>query len=126
MAETVYAFPSPTSIKWRPDRLTATYVVAGMTIQEVKFFSRTDVVVSTISLLDLGTELDAAAGVELCFDGSSYVNVKPLSNHDSSAAGLPLTTQHSQQRNSTATADCGLRQALCATIGARHGVRHAD
>lgn len=104
--ETVYENPSPISVKWRPDRITATYDLAGVKIEEVKFFTPTDVFLSVISLVG-GAEVDAGK-VELRFAGQSYVNPKslPPASREPSSAGLPDGTPRSQQRNSTSSLDC--------------------
>lgn len=48
----VYENPAPSSLLWRPDRLTARYVLEpGIVLEEVKFFTNDDVLIDIITLL---------------------------------------------------------------------------
>ena len=102
-----YVNPSPSSVIWRPDRLTAHYHIEdGVELEEVKFFTNDDVLIDIITLLPSGDGTTAAAAaVKLSFDGVSYVNTKPIPAADPSSKGLPPTTQRSVKRNSTAEVD---------------------
>jgi hypothetical protein len=104
-----YVNPSPSSLIWRPDRLTAHYHIEdGVELEEVKFFTNDDVLIDIITLLPSGDgDDDAPASVKLSFDGVSYVNTEqiPPAGRDPSSKGLPPTTQRSVKRNSTAEVD---------------------
>ena len=48
----VYSNPAPTTLRWRPDRVTARYdIEPGVVLQEVKFFTNDDVLLDIVTLL---------------------------------------------------------------------------
>jgi len=60
-----FKHPRPTSMVWRPDRVTCNYEVGGVRITETKFISRDDVLCTIIA---------ADKPVEIEFEGHSFVN----------------------------------------------------
>lgn len=89
--------PPPSSMKWRPDRLTITYELeGGITLREVKFITLDDVVVDILTVVT-GKSNDPTSPVTLQFGGSSYVNTQNIPTHD----GDPPNTPFSCKRNST-------------------------
>jgi hypothetical protein len=104
----VYSNPSPSSLLWRPDRLTAQYrLEPGVVLEEVKFFTNDDVFVDIIRLLPGGDASGAPAEVKMSFDGVSFVNTNTIPDPEKhpSSKGLPATTQRSIKRNATAEVD---------------------
>lgn len=61
---TEYAYPVPTSMKWRPDKIVCQYSVGGVNIHEEKFVAGNDVICSIIS---------SDVPVTLRFDGYSLM-----------------------------------------------------
>ena len=105
-----YSNPYPTTLRWRPDRLTARYEIeTGVVIQEVKFFTNDDVLIDIITLLphEGDGEFSGSPAVQLSFDGVSYVNTHPIppASRDPSSKGLPPNTQRSVKRNATSELD---------------------
>ena len=97
---TSIANPAPTSLRWRPDRITAIYDLApGLILHEVKFITADDVLVDTISLT--GPSIPDVASLKIRFAGSSYVNTRDISTQD----GDPPNTPQSQERNSVVAFD---------------------
>jgi len=70
--------PRPTSMVWRPDRVTCTYALGGATVTEVKFISLEDVVCTRITT-------DRALTIELT--GRSFVNIDRFPTFDGDAPG---------------------------------------
>lgn len=81
----VYPNPTPSSVLWRPDRLTVRYEPApGLVLTEVKFFTDDDVLLDIITLArGPGAPPDS---VTLQLEGESYVNAKAVSATDPSYA----------------------------------------
>ena len=104
-----YTNPAPTTLLWRPDRLTARYdIEPGVAIQEVKFFTNDDVLIDIITLLPSdgkSGDQDGASAVQLTFDGASYVCTSKIPSNDPSSRGLPPSTQRSVKRNATSELD---------------------
>jgi hypothetical protein len=107
-----YVNPYPTTLLWRPDRLTARYELEpGVVIEEVKFFTNDDVMLNIITLLPS----DGITSVDMTFGGHSFVDTDPIppASRDPSSAGLPPDTQRSAKRNSTAKLDNLFSHAGC-------------
>lgn len=114
-AARLYPNPAPTSLLWRPDRLTARYELEpGVALEETKFFTNTDVLLDIISLIDNGT---AAEPVAIALTGGSYVNPKPVPRDDPSSRGLPPGAEHSVKRNSSVSLDGAFARAGCGAQG---------
>ncbi len=64
VGEREYAYPAPTSIEWRPDKVICTYRVGEVNVREEKFIAANDVACSIIS---------SDAQITLRFDGHSLV-----------------------------------------------------
>ena len=119
VAGKVYTNPSPSTLLWRPDRLTVRYEIEpAVVLEEVKFFTNDDVFVDIITLLP-AEDGSVPPTVRMSFDGVSYVNTKPIpsADHDESSRGLPPTTQRSAKRNSTAEIDAHFEVAGCGGRG---------
>jgi hypothetical protein len=112
-----YMNPYPTTLLWRPDRLTARYEIEpGVVLQEVKFFTNDDVLINIITLLPSDDD-SAPSTVKMNFDGVSYVNTKPIPPDDPSSKGLPPSTQRSIKRNATSEVDTHFAASGCGNIG---------
>ena len=126
----VYSNPAPTTLLWRPDRVTARYdIEPGVVLQEVKFFTNDDVLLDIITLLPAESDADGHAtlpAVTLNFDGASYVNTKPIPNPDKdpSSRGLSPDTQRSIQRNATSEIDTHFADSGCGGGGSSCGAIH--
>jgi hypothetical protein len=110
-----YMNPYPTTLLWRPDRLTARYEIeAGVVLEEVKFFTNDDVLVDIITLLP-SDDASAPSTVMMSFDGVSYVNTNkiPPASRDPSSKGLPDDTQRSIKRNATVEVDARFAISGC-------------
>ena len=101
--QTRYVNPSPTTVLWRPDRLTFTYELEGVVITEVKFFTDDDVLLNIVTL----SETSPAKSVRLTLEGQSYANMKalPSGSKDPSFAKIPYPTPTSSIVNATVSLD---------------------
>ena len=99
---TVYVNPSPTTLLWRPDRLTIRYELEeDVVITEVKFFTNDDVMLNILTLDD------TKKTVSLTLEGQSYADTKPLPHaaKDPSFAKVPYPTPSSTVINATIELD---------------------
>ena len=65
LGSTWYTYPTPIQMLWRPDRQTTTYSISGVTIQESKFITQSNVLCDIIT---------STSPVSFAFDGHSYVH----------------------------------------------------
>ena len=71
IGDQVYAYPQPTSMRWRPDRMICEYEVGGVKISEEKFISQGDVAISRIQ---------SSEPIVLRFDGQSFYGRHSISS----------------------------------------------
>jgi hypothetical protein len=91
----VYPTPAPLGLFWRPDRLTATYFAGGAVVEEVKFITADDAMLTRVRVVSAP---DSVETVELALRGQSYLNTDFIPTWDTDPPNTPLHVG----RNSTA------------------------